>query len=216
MVEACNASFQVHLQLPTPTASRSRTTSRSSCSRRCWPRRPTRRCSSADASGPRRASPCLRAGVRHPYAGHAPARVGGARVVRPAVAARKRLDSLYRENVARFGPSSAPRSRGRPLRRPRRGTGPRAQGPAPPQRHRLPLEPRVLRHLRERPGPPAHRAPGAPLGAHHRRRGGQRRPLAGAHERARRHRRGRDAAHRLRPRPRQPLRRGARAVSARG
>ena len=56
MVEACNASFQVHLQLAAPDGSPTSTTSRSSCWRPRSPSAPTRPCCSAGACGPRRAS----------------------------------------------------------------------------------------------------------------------------------------------------------------
>ena len=178
MVEACNASFQVHLQVDAGRV-RQRLQHRAGCSpARCSRRRPTRRCCSASGCGPRRASRCSSSrstpAARPRTCASAQARVTfGTRWVQrvgrrdlPArtsrASARARRPTLDEDPMAELEP--------------RRGAAP--QGAAAAQRHGLSLEPRLLRHLGDGQAAPAHREPRAAVGAEHRRRDRERRALA--------------------------------------
>ena len=175
MAEACNASFQVHLQVD---------------ARRL--RQPVQRRPAARRAG---------AGVRHQLAGpvrqaavggdpdrpvraggrHAPARTAHARSQRPRHVRQRLGDDLDHRAVPGGHHAVPPGARAgrlrRPLRRARRRPDADAPGVAAAHRHGLALEPRLLRHHRRRAAP-AHREPRAAVRADRRRRGRQRRAVA--------------------------------------
>ena len=177
MVEACNSSFQVHLQV-TPDEFANLYNLAQVLAGPVLAAPPTRRCCSASGCGPRRASRC--SSSRSTPAG--PATTCATRSARVTFGNGWVDDSvleIFREDIARFRPLVGTDVDEDPLAVLDGGPGARAQGAAPAQRHGLPLEPRLLRHHR-RQAAPAHREPRAAVGAERRRRGRQRRVLVRA------------------------------------
>ena len=159
MVEACNASFQVHLQVDARRV-------RQPVQRRPAARRPGARLRHELAAAVRQAAVgrdahrAVRAGGRHPPA--RPRTCASAARASPSAHdwVTTSIIELYREDIARFRPVLAPDDDEDPFARAGRRPRPDAAGAAPAQRHRLALEPRLLRHHR-RQAAPAHREPRA-------------------------------------------------------
>ena len=87
------------------------------------------------------------------------------------------ITELYREDITRFRPLLAPDDYADPFGELADGRMPTLAGVAAAHRHGLALEPRLLRHHRRRAAP-AHREPRAAVRADRRRRGRQRRAVA--------------------------------------
>ena len=198
-----------------PSASHTSTTSRSCSSRRPSRSERTRPSSSAADSGPRRGS---RSSSRRATSGALP--FTSAIAPRASLSARggfaaeraRHLRGEHRPFRALVG--DRPRRQRARRAEPRRDSG--AARAAPPQRDDLPLEPRLLRHLRERQAAPPDRAPHPPVRADNRRRGRERGVLARADERDAAYGRRHPGADRLRSRAGEPVRRPRATGSARG
>ena len=213
MVEACNASFQVHLQVDPATFANQyniaqvlagpvlacATNSPLLFGRRLWAE--TRIAVFQQSVDTRRPSHHLR--------DLEPRVTFGDRWLRSSIL------ELYREDISRFSPAPSRRRGPGPVRRPRPRRGPRPGGAAAPHRHGVALEPGLLRGL-ERSPPPPHREPRPAVGADPARRGGQRRPVARRHGGPGRSPRGHHRAHRVRAgQVELPRRRSARPRRAR-
>ena len=164
MVEACNASFQMHLQvgakdfanaynvaqvLAGPVLAAA-TNSPLLFGRRLWAE--TRIALFQQAVDSRNPSQAREMAPRVTF---------GNRWVEKSVV------ELYQEDIARFRALVGTDLDEDPLAVLARGRRARAQGAAPPQRHDLPLEPRLLRH-HQRQAAPAHREPRAAVRPEHR------------------------------------------------
>ena len=179
MVEACNASFQVHLQVEPDEFANLYNIAQVLAGPVLAVRHQLAAALRPPAVGrdPHRAVP---AGGRHP-----PARAITSASASPRVTfgdrwvaelGRSRSTGRTSRGSARSSPPTLDED---PFDVLGRGRGARPEGAAPAQRHDLPLEPRLLRHHR-RQAAPAHREPRPAVRAELARRGRQRRVLARA------------------------------------